>query len=309
MARYASRGRQIVVVVDVTIGALPRRHNVRAGQSKVHHGVIEGRGRPANRGVALCAVRGEVRRDVIRIRRALEILQVARNAGSAHQVVIIVDVAVGTLPRRHGVPARQRKSDQRVVELRIQPVIHPVTSVAGSREAGGDVIRVRRCLEIRSVAGITGCGHGMELAVGRSFVARIAVHCRMCSSQREAVVVLLDLLHRDLPAPHRVALLAVGPQLAPVDVSVAILAALTNVGEHGLDVTLNAGYRLVHPAQRITCLIVIEFRDSANRPPSVRCVAVLTRNVQIAVRTMRASGSLRLRASRKPRKAQQQQPN
>jgi hypothetical protein len=51
--------------------------------------------------VALVAGLREVRSHVVRIRRSLEILQVARHAGGAAQVVVIVDVAIGTSARRY----------------------------------------------------------------------------------------------------------------------------------------------------------------------------------------------------------------
>jgi len=53
--------------------------------------------------MALRAVRRKIRRDVTRVRRFLEIWQVAANAGHAGQAVVIVGVAVGALPGRYGV--------------------------------------------------------------------------------------------------------------------------------------------------------------------------------------------------------------
>ena len=71
--------------------------------------MVEGRTQPAAGVVALLATLREIRRHVIRIRRTLEIFQVTRHAGGAGQVVIIVDVAVCTLPWRNRVRTRQRK--------------------------------------------------------------------------------------------------------------------------------------------------------------------------------------------------------
>jgi hypothetical protein len=108
----------------------------------------------------------------------------------------------------------------------------------------------------------------------------------VCSGQRETVVVLLNLLDRNLPAAHRMALLAIRSQLPLVNVRVAVLASLSNVSEHWLHVALHARHGLMHPAQRILGLIVIEFRNCADRLPSRRRVTVLTWHVQISVRTV-----------------------
>jgi hypothetical protein len=64
----------------------------------------------------------------------------------------------------------------------------------------------------------------------------------MCSRQRETVVVLLDLLDGYLPAPNRVALLAIRPELTAVNIGVAVLTALSSVREHWLHMALNASH-------------------------------------------------------------------
>jgi hypothetical protein len=62
----------------------------------------------------------------------------------------------------------------------------------------------------------------------------------------------------------------------------------------------------VHAAQRISRLIMIKFGNRANGLPSGRRVAILTRQVQIAVWTVRTSGALHLRTSRHSGKCQDQ---
>jgi len=132
MAGDAGRAGQVVVVVDVAIRALPRRHGVCAGQWEVHQRVIEGGRLPGVRGVALLASRGKGARHVIRIRGALKVFLMARNASRARQVEAVVQVAVGAGPGRNRVPAGQRESHRIVIKLGIQPVVGDVALFAGS---------------------------------------------------------------------------------------------------------------------------------------------------------------------------------
>ena len=53
---------------------------------------------------------------MVRIGGVLEIREVTRNAGVCRQIVIIVDVAIGTSARRHRMHAGQREVNARVVE-------------------------------------------------------------------------------------------------------------------------------------------------------------------------------------------------
>ena len=142
VARDAGRAGQVVVVVGMAIAALARRHGVRSGECEINHRVIKGRRSPRQGCVALRAIGGEVRRNVIRIRRALKIFQVAANAGRAGQAVVVVDVTVDTLPRRYGVPTREGEAHRAVVEVRIEPGVRAVANGAGCGESAGHVIRI-----------------------------------------------------------------------------------------------------------------------------------------------------------------------
>lgn len=67
--------------------------------------------------MALLAGLRKVRRNVVGIGSALEIFQVAGDARRRGEVVVVVAMAVGALPRRHTVKAGQRKASRRVIEL------------------------------------------------------------------------------------------------------------------------------------------------------------------------------------------------
>jgi len=67
---------------------------------------------------------------------------------------------------------------------------------------------------------------------------------------------------------------------------------------------LRTSHILVKSAQRVTGLVVIEFRNGADRLPALRGVTVLTGNVQIAMWAMRTGGAL-ARPARKPAEKKQ----
>ena len=81
---------------------------------------------------------------------------------------------------------------------------------------------------------------------------------------------ILHLLHRNIPALHGVALLAVRAHLPAMHVGMAVCTILAHIGEHRFDVTLRALHFLVHAAQRISGFVVIEFRNRTNWTPR-RC--------------------------------------
>ena len=132
----------------------------------------------------------------------------------------------------------------------------------------------------------------LELAGSAALVACVAIDRRMGPSQRKPVVVLLNLLDRDLPSSNGVALLAVGAELPFVNIRVAILTTLPNVAEDCLDMTLSTGHRSVHAPQGILRLIVVKLGYSANWFPRVGRMAVLAWNIETPMRTVRATRSL-----------------
>jgi len=106
VARVTQSAVQGVVVVDVAIGAEPRRHRVRASQREPGRGVIEHRVGPQVRVVAGITRGWEACRYVIHwCGRVVVIVQVARDASRHRDVVVVVDVAVGAQARRHHVIA------------------------------------------------------------------------------------------------------------------------------------------------------------------------------------------------------------
>lgn len=122
---------QVVVVVGVAIRTLARRNRVHPCQREIDAIVIEACRRPPRGGVALSAVLREIRGYVVRVRRALKILQVATHTRRRRQVVIVVDVAIRALPRRNRVHSRQRESRTAVVEMRIKPAVAAMACLAG----------------------------------------------------------------------------------------------------------------------------------------------------------------------------------
>jgi hypothetical protein len=97
--------------------------------------------------------------------------------------------------------------------------------------------------------------------------------------------VIFHRLDGDIPALNSVALGAVRAHFSLVDVGVAILAILADVGEYWLDMALHALHFFVHSTKRVLGLAVIELRHGADGAPARSGVTVFTRNRKRTVRT------------------------
>ena len=120
VARVASRAGQVVVVALMAVGAEPWRHGVHARQRKSCGRVIELAVGPLHRVMTLFAGGGEAGMRHW-AQRFVVVVLVATHAGGAGDFVVIVDVAIAALTRRHGVRPGQRKSGLRVIEGRWLP--------------------------------------------------------------------------------------------------------------------------------------------------------------------------------------------
>jgi len=89
---------------------------------------------------------------VIRIRRALEIFQVAADTGRAIERVVAVGVTIRTSARRHGVLPGKREARAVVIKGRVHPVAGVVALGASLREIRADVVWIRCALKIFKVA-------------------------------------------------------------------------------------------------------------------------------------------------------------
>jgi len=234
--------------------------------------------------VARGAGGGESASDVIRIRRAVEILDVAGGAVGRCAGEFVSDVAGDAIQSRVR-PSERIPSELEVVEFRPRPVVHQMAGFTRRWKIHRQVTRIVGLLKLLKVAGRTRRGQSLKLPYCRALMARLALHRSVRTHQREAVLVLADGLRRDLPAADRMASRAVGAHLSVVKVRVTIGAVLPYIGEDGLDVALCAGDCYVQAAEGIARRVVTKFGDRPDRAPACVRVAILTRNGKRAVRT------------------------
>jgi hypothetical protein len=97
-----------------------------------------------------------------------------------------------------------------------------------------------------------------ELPCRGLLVTLIAFHQRVCSHQRKAILMIANRVQRDIPSSDRMAALAIGSKLPPMDIRVAIGTAGTDVFEDQAGVALRTAHLLMHAPQWISGLIVIE---------------------------------------------------
>ncbi len=191
--QVATRARgvvQRVVAIDVAVGALAWRHRVQPSQRESGRIVIKGGVSPVLRTVALVACLREIRSNVVWVRGALEIFQVATYAGGVVDRVVIVDVAIGALAWRDGVHPRQGEPGRVVIEGGVGPVLRAVALVARLWEIRGDVIGIRGALEVLQVAGYAGSAAQRVITIDVTIGAlawRNCVHSRQGESSRRVI--------------------------------------------------------------------------------------------------------------------------
>jgi len=174
-----------------------------------------------------------------------------------------------------------------MVKRRTKPGVHSVailTFLWGKFGSRCEMVRYapaqrRSALEILRMAGIARSRQPRKLADRSLLVAVIALQGGVCAHQREAVKVILNCLYGNGPPVHRMTLLAIGPELPPMNIGMAVRAFRPDVREHQLRMALNTLDFLVHTAQGIASLIVVKFRNGADGLPTGGGVAIFARNV------------------------------
>ena len=155
--------------------------------------------------------------------------------------------------------------------------------VATSRKAGRYMVGVSGGLVILRMAGITLRRESLELSRCSTFVARLAVDCCVRTDQRKTILVIADSRDRNVPALYGVTRLAMCTELPAMNVRMAIRAFLSDVCENELHRALRAQHFFVHSAQWIVGFIVAKFRNTANRLPTERRVAIFARDSECAM--------------------------
>jgi hypothetical protein len=246
---------------------------------------------------------------MIRIGGVVVIGLMAANAGCRPQVVIVVDVAVGAGAGRYRVAASQYEPGQGVIERGVCPTVGGMAALARLRGKNRrcSVLRIRRAVEIFRVAADALRRHVVERGECSTLMAIVAGRGGVRTGQREPVHVHVDLSDRNLPAANGVTAVAGGGHFAAVNIGMAAGALVADVGEHHFRMTIDAVNVLVQAAQRKFRLVVVELRHRANRLPAVDGVAVLARDIQIAVGAARLLCRLRRGSASNGRRQQQPQ--
>jgi len=115
--------------------------------------------------VAGVACLGEACGYVVRIGRALKVLEVASDASAAREFVVSVYMAVGADPWWDGVQTGQGESCGGVVEIRTRPGNGRVATVARRGEASLHVIGISRALIILHVTRSTGTARQIVVSI------------------------------------------------------------------------------------------------------------------------------------------------
>ena len=119
-----------------------------------------------------------------------------------------------------------------VIKVYPQPRIRHMAHIARRREVGADVVWTGRLLKIFQVTGGTSGREAFILANGCALVTFLARHGGVRPEQGKSILVIFDLLRRDLPAKNGVTLRTVRAHFSAMNIGVAVLASLADVSEH-----------------------------------------------------------------------------
>jgi hypothetical protein len=257
--------------------------HVRSGQRKLGQGIVIKLGAlPGGGRVAGRTILRKSGATVVWILGVVEVRQVTARTIRPCGCEVIVGVASGTFQR--GVHAGQVKPSRLgVIELRAQPTVHGMALLAIRGEVDRGMVRAGGLGEFSGMAGDARGGESHELSAGRAFMAGIARNGGVRSYQRKAVLMLLNVLDRDMPSFDRVARLTFRSHLSAMDVCVALGALVSNLFEHQFCMTLRAGNRHMHSAQWICRLFVIEIGNCTDWFPAQTGVARLAGKIEGAV--------------------------
>ena len=278
----------------IRMAARARRLLVRAGEiERCLGGMVEGRAAPCRSEVAGLAFVRETRRGMVRLGGRGEVRGVAPETIRRRSRESAADVALIAADVR--VRAGQRESRHLAVfEPSVLPLVHRVAGFALRREAPLNVVRLANAREVPLMAGDAFGAETRERAGRRARMALRALGRRMGAGQRETIQVVLDFLDGVGPTLHAVAVLATCAELVAVGVGVAVRALHANVGKNQRPVAVRTLHASMQPSKRVAGLrVVVKLRDSANRPPTGRGVAILAGEVERSVGVDRSRGLLR----------------
>ncbi len=167
-----------------------------------------------------------------------------------------------------------------------QPVVHDAVALQAIRGKTLCLVVGRFCLS--KVVQMTTHALGRQaLAIkgtDRTYlVTGITVDRRVRPDQREAVLMLIDVVDRDLPSGVAMTEIALGGVLSAMDIRVAVLALIADFREHEVAVAILATNALVHPPEGETGLAMFELQNVTKRLPPLRGMAILAGYLQRTV--------------------------
>jgi len=200
VTRDACRYRDVVVTVDMAILAGSWRDGMRACKCPTSLRVIELAIHPVDGVMAGFAGERELRAHVIDRRLGVVVVRlVARDATGLRNVVVAVDVAIGTRARRYGVRSRQCPAGLRVIKLAVHPVNVVVAGFAGERELCAHVIDrslgvVVVRLVARNAAGLRNVVVAVDVAIATS-ARRHGMRSRQCPPRLRVIKLAVHPVH------------------------------------------------------------------------------------------------------------------